>query len=192
MVPRQFSRSFWSRDVWTCPRLATGNFPPGQGAAAPAADHGEPFPRESSKIRANELLKTGITTHDQALGDPLRMPNSARPKHRPKGWSPARRARQAALVRRWQPWRRSAGPQTEAGRARAAQNALKHGNRSRTHILQLQRVRHAIRLCAHTVAAVRAHMRGFPPPCPPKPEGRRGTPAPLRREATNPVISGPL
>ena len=157
-------------------------FPAWGGGRAPAADHGEPFPQNIHKIRANELLKTGIAPHDQALGDHPSLPNSARPKHRPKGWSPERRARQAALIRRWQPWRRSTGPQTEAGRARAARNALKHGNRSRANILQLQRVRHAIRLCAYTVAAVRAHMRGFPPPCPPKPEGRRGTPAPLRRE----------
>jgi len=109
------------------------------------------------------------------LATTLRTPNSTRSKRRPKGWSPERRARQAALVRRWQPWRRSTGPQSEAGRARAAQNALKHGHRSRAHILQLRRVRHAIRLCTYTVAAVRAHMRGLPPP-----------PAPLRREALQP------
>jgi hypothetical protein len=120
------------------------------------------------------------------LATTLRTPNSARSKHRPKGWTPERRARQAARIRNWQPWRRSTGPQTEAGKARAAQNALKHGNRSRAHIFQLQRVRHAIRLCAYTVAAVRAHMRGFPLPCLPKPEGRKGTPAPLRREAEQP------
>ena len=101
------------------------------------------------------------------LDTPLRASNSVRAKHRPKSWSSERRAQQASLIRRWQPWRRSTGPQTEAGRARAAQNALKHGHRTRANILRLQRIRHAIRLCAYTVAAVRARMRGLPPP--PKP-----------------------
>ena len=48
-------------------------------------------------------------------------------KRRPKGWTPERRARQAALIRLWQPWRRFPGPRTEAGKARSAMNPLKHG-----------------------------------------------------------------
>jgi len=92
---------------------------------------------------------------------------SVRVKRRPKVWTVERRARQAALIRGWQPWRRSTGPRTETGKERSATNALKHGFRSRANILQLQRVRHAIRLCAYTVASVRAHMRGLS--LPPKP-----------------------
>ena len=37
-----------------------------------------------------------------------------------KGWSPERRARQAALIRRIKPWLRSTGPKTEAGKTRCA------------------------------------------------------------------------
>ena len=39
------------------------------------------------------------------------------------GWTPERRARQAALIRTWQPWARSTGPRTAEGRAQAARNA---------------------------------------------------------------------
>jgi len=51
-----------------------------------------------------------------------------------QSWSPERRARQAAAIRTWQPWRKSTGPRTEGGKARAATNALKHGHRSRAYI----------------------------------------------------------
>ena len=108
------------------------------------------------------------------LENTLRVANSANVKRRPKGWSPERRARQATLIRGWQPWRRATGPRTHMGRSRSAQNALKHGQRSRARILELQRIRHAIRLCAYTVAAFRAHMAGLPlPPKPIRPEDRR-------------------
>ena len=45
------------------------------------------------------------------------------------GWTPERRARQAAAIRRWQPWNHSTGPKTEQGKARAGQNAFKGGHR---------------------------------------------------------------
>ncbi len=48
-----------------------------------------------------------------------------------KGWSEERRARQAARIREWQPWTKSTGPKSEAGKARTARNAVKHGKRSR-------------------------------------------------------------
>ncbi|MGH8570053.1 MAG: hypothetical protein ACREXU_19110 [Gammaproteobacteria bacterium] len=47
------------------------------------------------------------------------------------GWTPERRARQSALVRRWKPWERSTGPRTPEGKARAAHNADKGGTRRR-------------------------------------------------------------
>lgn len=45
------------------------------------------------------------------------------------GWSPERRARQSAAIRRWKPWERSTGPQTVGGKARASRNADKGGKR---------------------------------------------------------------
>lgn len=91
-----------------------------------------------------------------------------------KGWTPERRAQQAALICRLRPWRCSTGPRSDSGKARSARNALKHGQRSRANILRLQRIRHSIRLCAFTVGAVRARMRGLPLPCVPvRPEDRR-------------------
>ena len=43
------------------------------------------------------------------------------------GWTPQRRARQAALIRSWKPWERSSGPRTAKGKARSARNAWKGG-----------------------------------------------------------------
>ena len=41
------------------------------------------------------------------------------------GWTPERRARQAALIRTWKPWCQSTGPRSAEGKARAAQNGFK-------------------------------------------------------------------
>lgn len=43
------------------------------------------------------------------------------------GWTPERRARQAALIRTWQPWEQSTGPRTTEGKARTARNGFKGG-----------------------------------------------------------------
>jgi len=75
------------------------------------------------------------------------------------GWTPERRARQAALIRRWAPWRRSTGPKTEAGKARCAKNALRHGGRSRARILELQRIRRILRKVDENIRAVRLFIR---------------------------------
>jgi hypothetical protein len=86
-------------------------------------------------------------------------------KRRLKGWSPERRARQAALIRRWQPWQRSTGPKTEAGKARCSMNALKHGCRGRAYLQTASRVRYAIRLsaCTNEIARLLIRMRGAHP-----------------------------
>ncbi|WP_394791524.1 hypothetical protein [Rhodoferax sp.] len=44
-------------------------------------------------------------------------------------WTPERRARQAALIRALQPWRRSTGPRTAEGKAKVARNAYRGGER---------------------------------------------------------------
>ena len=43
------------------------------------------------------------------------------------GWTPARRAAQARLIRQWRPWSRSTGPKSPEGRTRSSLNAVKHG-----------------------------------------------------------------
>lgn len=56
------------------------------------------------------------------------------------GWTPERRARQAALIRTWRPWERSTGPKTEAGKAMVAKNAYKHGGRSGEWVAERRRL----------------------------------------------------
>src|SRR5262245_23140666 len=88
-----------------------------------------------------------------------RVGSSGGTRPRRKGWSPERRARQAALIRGWQPWRRSTGPKTEAGKARSSTNARKHGFRSRETVEKLRRVNHALRLAAANAAFLRLLIR---------------------------------
>ena len=40
------------------------------------------------------------------------------------GWTPERRARQAALIHTWKCWKRSTGPRTAAGKAKSSQNVI--------------------------------------------------------------------
>jgi hypothetical protein len=75
------------------------------------------------------------------------------------GWTPERRARQAELIHRSAPWRHSTGPKTDAGKARCAKNALRHGGRSRAHISELQRIRYVLRLAAENIKKVRLLIR---------------------------------
>ncbi len=44
------------------------------------------------------------------------------------GWTPERRARQAALIRTWRPWEKSTGPRSDEGKARTARNGFKGGS----------------------------------------------------------------
>ena len=46
------------------------------------------------------------------------------------GWTPERRARQAELIRTWQPWKRSTGPRTPEGKARTSANAYRGAKRA--------------------------------------------------------------
>jgi hypothetical protein len=38
------------------------------------------------------------------------------------GWTTERRAQQAALIRSWEPWKRSTGPRTPQGKAKSSGN----------------------------------------------------------------------
>ncbi|GAA4417817.1 hypothetical protein GCM10023090_01960 [Acidovorax lacteus] len=44
-----------------------------------------------------------------------------------KGWTPERRAQQAARIREQQPWLKSTGPKSAAGKATVSRNAFKGG-----------------------------------------------------------------
>jgi hypothetical protein len=40
-------------------------------------------------------------------------------------WTAERRALQAALIRTWQPWKKSTGPRTPEGKSKSSRNAYK-------------------------------------------------------------------
>lgn len=94
---------------------------------------------------------------------------AAVPSHRPVGrgprrsqrWTPERRARQAAAIRTWQPWRKSTGPRTQEGKVRSAKNALKHGLRSRSSIESRREDRRTLRLAAPNIAAGKSFLRAI-------------------------------
>lgn len=43
------------------------------------------------------------------------------------GWTPDRRAKQSAAIRRWRPWEQSTGPRTAEGKRRSSRNAGREG-----------------------------------------------------------------
>jgi hypothetical protein len=115
-------------------------------------------PREKiSRKRSNGESKSSSGT--KCLRRRRRRAFSARSNRSRKGWSAERRARQAALIRSWAPWRRSTGPKTGAGKARSAMNALKHGGRSQAKIREYQRIRYVLRLAAQNIERVRLLIR---------------------------------
>jgi hypothetical protein len=114
---------------------------------------------DAQSSRRNNRLQRRRRKDASACSDRTPKRLSRRSRAAKAGWSPERRARQAALVRSWAPWRRSTGPKTEAGKARCSMNALKHGFRSAATLLEYARVRHAIRLAARNNEIVRAWLR---------------------------------
>ena len=57
-------------------------------------------------------------------------------------WTPERRAKQAAAIQAWQPWKRATGPRTVEGKVKAARNAYAGAIR-----LQLPELGRALRKC---------------------------------------------
>lgn len=72
---------------------------------------------------------------------------------RRNGWTPERRAKQAAAIHRWKPWKQNPGVKTDAGKAKSKMNALKHGARSAS-VQQLSAALRALK------AALAAPSRG--------------------------------
>ncbi len=94
------------------------------------------------------------------LDKPPRKAPRARTKRRPKGlWSPERRAKQAELIRSAKPWLKSTGPRTDAGKARCAANALKHGFRSRVFIETVREERQLVRDATAIIALAKSLLR---------------------------------
>jgi hypothetical protein len=77
------------------------------------------------------------------------------PARRGRTWTPEQRAAQAAKIRRWRPWAQSTGPKTAQGKARAAQNALKHGSYSALE----RKLKRLLREQLAFVRMVEAHLR---------------------------------
>lgn len=71
-----------------------------------------------------------------------------------RGWPPQRRLRQAENCRRTQPWKKSTGPKTRAGKARMKENPLRHGLRSAEGV-EWRRLMAAQRLFIKRVLAAR-------------------------------------
>jgi len=61
-----------------------------------------------------------------------------------------KRERQSKLIKTWKPWEQSTGAKTKEGKARSAQNALKHGFRSREQIESRKQINELIRQSGET------------------------------------------
>ncbi len=46
------------------------------------------------------------------------------------GWTERRKKQQACAIRRWKPWEKSTGPQSQVGKKKTSMNALKEGHRA--------------------------------------------------------------
>lgn len=70
------------------------------------------------------------------------------------GWTKERRARQAEMIRNWQPWAKSTGPRSAEGKERVARNAWRGGHRQKLRELssmvnaEIRQARQAIALVA--------------------------------------------
>ncbi len=67
-------------------------------------------------------------------------------------WTTEERQRQAELVRGWQPWQKSTGAKTKAGKERSKMNAVKHGLYSAENKALLRQMRAFLAGCAEVLA----------------------------------------
>ena len=124
------------------------------------------FARQESRRKNREIERTNywnekiaIMTRD--LDEPSRKPAAPRTKRSPNRaeWSPERRAKQAERIRANQPWLKSTGPRTDAGKARSAANAGKYGFRSEAFIERVREERQLVRDAASTIALIKRVLR---------------------------------
>ena len=80
--------------------------------------------------QANQMqVNNGDTEDSENLKKIKTLQTNYWSKSRMNGWTPARRKKQAEMIRKWQPWKHSTGPKTEAGKQQSCRNAYKHGGR---------------------------------------------------------------
>lgn len=128
-------------------------------ADCPNSAHRQGLTTRAKISRKRSFAESESSSQANRLRRLRRKGLSARSDRSRKGWSSERRARQAALIRAWAPWRRSTGPKTAAGKTSCAMNALKHGRRSQAKIREYQRIRYFLRLVAQNIEQLRLHIR---------------------------------
>ena len=69
--------------------------------------------------------------------------------------TPEQRARQSQAIRSWQPWKKSTGPKSDAGKALVARNALKLGGRSADTLAELEALRELLAQCSERLDGMR-------------------------------------
>lgn len=65
------------------------------------------------------------------------------------------RAQQSKAIRAWQPWKKSTGPKSGAGKATVAKNAMKHGGRSADTMAELKALRELLAQCGERLDGMR-------------------------------------
>ena len=65
------------------------------------------------------------------------------------------RARQSLAIQSWQPWKKSTGPKSDAGKALVARNAVKHGGRSEDAPAELKALRDLLAQCSERLDGMR-------------------------------------
>jgi hypothetical protein len=85
----------------------------------------------------------------------------ANQRTRKSGWSPERRARQAAAIHRWTPWTKSTGPRTLVGKAVSSRNAATETRRKIS--LYREAVRAALAEADRLIRHSQGRLRGRPP-----------------------------